>query len=176
VCLCDCCSFLLPRIGCSYKKIVAFNVLPVVFLTYDCCIQYVTCMRLLAESPCRPAYTVFRKILIKILLLNKFTQVVKRLTCIREVPSLNLSHDTSCPDWGFSWFSPIPQSNAGLIGRTSIRLWPITFTSFSLQNLLIILPFDAILYEKLTASLNKSQIKQNLNLNEDHHNFLLFNY
>jgi hypothetical protein len=68
------------------------------------------------------------------------------------------------------------QSNAGPIGHTSIRPWPITFTSFSFQKSPIILPFDAILYEKLTAPLNKSQIKQNLNLNEDLHNFIPFNY
>jgi hypothetical protein len=42
------------------------------------------------------------------LALSKFAQEVTFVTCISDVPGMNLSQDTSYPNWGSLWLSSVP--------------------------------------------------------------------
>jgi hypothetical protein len=42
-------------------------------------------------------------------------QVVNTLLRIREVAGSNVGPETSCPDWGVSLLSLVPQANTGIV-------------------------------------------------------------
>jgi hypothetical protein len=60
------------------------------------------------------------------------------LPCIREVSGWDLDRDSNHPDRDHSLFSPLLHANFGVL--PPIRTCPLSFATFSLNYLLIILP------------------------------------
>jgi hypothetical protein len=58
---------------------------------------------------------------------------------IWEVPDLDLSLETSYPDWRFSWVSSVPPGKC-----FKIRPWPLPSKSIPIHHSLITLSFDAV--------------------------------
>jgi hypothetical protein len=91
---------------------------------------------------------------------SELAQLAPILNCVKKVPVLNLSWDTDCPHWGFSCFLFVPPDKF----RDGTLNW-VTVASFHILSsslFAIIQPFDTIMSELLTASLNKLQISGGL--------------
>jgi hypothetical protein len=82
------------------------------------------------------------------------------ITLAPAVTLFTLPSDLGCDYYDFiiSWFSQSLHQNVWILPQ--IRPQPLPSTSFPIHNSLIILPFDAIESEILTASLNKSYINK----------------
>jgi hypothetical protein len=85
---------------------------------------------------------------------NVIVEWLAHLFRILEVLDSNIGSDSGYPDWGFCGFPQFLYENARLAHW--IRPWQLPSISFRIYCSPIIL-HDAILFQLLTASLNKSQ-------------------
>jgi hypothetical protein len=95
----------------------------------------------------------FKKMLGSCWVGEHLAEMVTLPTCIREVLGSNLRWDTDYPECDFCGSPKSFEGNAGILPRN--RTWMLPFTFFPIYHTSIILPFDAILSELVTASLYK---------------------
>jgi hypothetical protein len=99
------------------------------YIPFCLCLLFSSCH--ITKLFCLVLFTVYTVLVLHLCFTKLVGPVVMLLTCILDVVSLNLGHNTGYPDSGFLWFSPAP------LGRcrdgTSIRPYRLPSTSFPIH-------------------------------------------